>query len=171
MENSKNIWTLASDGNVEEVVQLLKSLPVDSQDENGYTALQAAASYGHFDLLQLLLQDYNANPNLKDCDGESALFLVADQDCCTLLLENNADPNIRNNESKLAVEVAFIEKKDDVVLVLSQFTPEWIKYEQEDDEDSDKLEYLLSTEEQQQLNDILTNPSNPSNPPNPPVGR
>ena len=75
-----------------------------------------------------------------------------------MLLENNADPNIRNNQSKLAVEVAFIEKKDEIVSILSHFTPEWTRYEQEEEEDVEKLEYLLSVEERQQLNEILTKP-------------
>ena len=49
----KNLWTAAADGELERVEHLLQqgTNKVNDQDDSGYSALHAAASYGHAVLL------------------------------------------------------------------------------------------------------------------------
>ncbi|CAE7823201.1 unnamed protein product, partial [Symbiodinium sp. CCMP2456] len=73
-----------------------------SQDENGYTPVMAAASWGHVDLLRILLQRDASAVNVADSDGDTplhhvaqAIELEADQvrPVLELLLTHGADVN------------------------------------------------------------------------------
>jgi ankyrin repeat protein len=103
MEES-NIWIASSDGNIQLVKEYLKSQSPDTKDETGYTPLHAASSYGHLDLIKLLILEYKANPNSVDNDGDCALHVASDLDSCKLLVELRADVKIRNAEGKLVFE-------------------------------------------------------------------
>ncbi|SMY20197.1 unnamed protein product [Zymoseptoria tritici ST99CH_1A5] len=74
------------------------------QDAHGYSLVHAAASYGHTDLLRALVKDYNVDPNIKDEDGETALFSVEDVAMAKELIELGTDMNLRNDEGQLAAE-------------------------------------------------------------------
>lgn len=136
LQDEMNIWVAASDGNSDLVIQYLKSMSPDSRDENGYTPLHAAASYGHLGLIKLLISQYNANPNITDEDGDTPLHVVCDLASCELLVELGADPNQRNLEGKLPIESAHIEAHDDIVTYLKAFTPDFTEYEQETGDDA-----------------------------------
>ena len=54
--SKKNIWIASSDGDIPAVLEhLAAGVAVDAKDDNGYTPVHAAASYGHTELLRLLL--------------------------------------------------------------------------------------------------------------------
>ncbi|KJX94747.1 ankyrin repeat-containing protein [Zymoseptoria brevis] len=74
------------------------------QDAHGYSLVHAAASYGHTDLLRALVKEYNVDPNIKDEDGETALFSVEDVAMAKELIELGTDVNLRNDEGQLATE-------------------------------------------------------------------
>ena len=65
------------------------------------TALMYATTYGHIDIVRLLLE-YNADPNITDSDGETALTMAVplhrfdNEGIVKTLLEYNADPNLQN---------------------------------------------------------------------------
>lgn len=61
--------------------------------------MHAAASYSHLDLLRALVTEFNVNVDLKDEDGETALFVVETLDCAKLLVEElHANFTIRSAE-------------------------------------------------------------------------
>jgi hypothetical protein len=74
------------------------------QDAHGYSLVHAAASYSHEDLLRALIKDFKVDPNIKDEDGETALFSVEDVPMAELLLELGTDMSLRNSEGQTAEE-------------------------------------------------------------------
>ncbi|CAK9096931.1 unnamed protein product [Durusdinium trenchii] len=111
----ENLWTAASDGDQARVEALmaLEGFQPSSQDENGYTPVMAAASWGHAELLSLLLSREPHSANVADTDGDAPLHHVA-QACeleadqlrpvLRLLLEAKADVNARNAEGKSCLD-------------------------------------------------------------------
>lgn len=66
-----NIWVAASDGNLGRVAELLASgLSPNVKDENSYTPMHAAASYGHLAMLDILIA-HGGDINLTDDDGDT----------------------------------------------------------------------------------------------------
>jgi ankyrin repeat protein len=101
-----NQFLLAAD-NSPSLLPLLRSDPTlaSSQDEHGYSLLHAAASYNHLDLLRTLVNEFHVDVNLKDEDGETALFVVETVDCAKMLLEElHASISIRGNDGTSALE-------------------------------------------------------------------
>ncbi|ATZ55192.1 hypothetical protein BCIN_11g04750 [Botrytis cinerea B05.10] len=95
-----NPFLLAAD-NSPDLLPLLRSNPAlaSAQDEHGYSLMHAAASYSHLDLLRALVTEFNVNVDLKDEDGETALFVVETLDCAKLLVEElHANFTIRSAE-------------------------------------------------------------------------
>ncbi|KAK4635884.1 Ankyrin repeat-containing protein [Fulvia fulva] len=88
------------------VLQQLQSHPhlASKQDAHGYSLVHAAASYGHSDLLRALIRTYNVDPNIKDEDGETALFNVEEVKLARELIELGTDPSARNDEGQIAAE-------------------------------------------------------------------
>ena len=75
------------------------------EDENGYTPVMAAASWGHQELLELLLRLEPSAVEVRDAEGDTALHHVAQateleeeqvRPVLTLLLEAKADVNVRS---------------------------------------------------------------------------
>lgn len=117
-------WVAASDGNLNLLQASLAQLqlPVTAADENGYTLLQAAASYGQISVLRWLLSSpapANQQPqaaaagsvvvssmvNAVDGDGDTALHYASTVDAAKLLCEEaRIDPTIRNNAGKTALQ-------------------------------------------------------------------
>ncbi|KAM0178755.1 hypothetical protein ACHAPF_003457 [Botrytis cinerea] len=95
-----NPFLLAADNSLD-LLPLLRSNPAlaSAQDEHGYSLMHAAASYSHLDLLRALVTEFNVNVDLKDEDGETALFVVETLDCAKLLVEElHANFTIRSAE-------------------------------------------------------------------------
>jgi len=106
MPPSTNPFLLAAD-NPDQLITLLQANPplASSQDEHGYSLMHAAASYNHLDLLRALVHEFHVNVDLKDEDGETALFVTETVECAKLLVEElHASITIRGNEGKTARE-------------------------------------------------------------------
>ena len=125
-----NIWTAASDGDLKRVKQIAakasslamasKGAATGSQsqgeasevsreairaclsekDEHGYTAIHAAASYGHVDLLLYLLKTGGVSPDLRDEDGDTALHVCSSKTCAEHLLAAGASGSAKNDEGQ-----------------------------------------------------------------------
>lgn len=101
-----NPLILAAD-NSPQLLPLLRSNPslASTQDEHGYSLVHAAASYNHLDLLRTLIHEFHLDPDMKDEDGETALFVVESVEPAQCLLEElGADPTIQNDEGMIAEE-------------------------------------------------------------------
>ncbi|MCJ1311460.1 hypothetical protein MMC25_005131 [Agyrium rufum] len=104
--SQSNPFLLAAD-NAPSLLLLLRSKPslASSQDQHGYSLLHAAASYNHLDLLRTLITEFHVDVNLKDEDGETALFVVETVEAAKLLVEDlKLDGNIINEEGMTAEE-------------------------------------------------------------------
>lgn len=101
-----NIWIAASDNNVDlvkEYISLGKHTAND-KDANGYTPVHAAASYGHIELLDYLI-DHGGDINIADNEGDTPLHVVEDASVAKNLIENyKADVKIKNNDGQTALE-------------------------------------------------------------------
>lgn len=88
------------------VLEKLRAHPAlaHKQDMHGYSLVHAAASYGHSELLKALIEEFSVDPNIKDEDGETALFSVEDVTMAKELLDLGTDPQSRNDEGQVAAE-------------------------------------------------------------------
>lgn len=101
-----NPFILAAD-NPQALLDLLKENPslASGQDEHGYSLVHAAASYNHLDLLRALLRDYKVPVDIKDEDGDTALFVVETVQAAKVLVEEfGLDHTIRDSEGLTARE-------------------------------------------------------------------
>ncbi|KAJ3114871.1 hypothetical protein HDU96_001532 [Phlyctochytrium bullatum] len=123
--DSTNIWIAASDGDLDTVKAFVEAgIHPNTKDENGYTAIHAAASYGHIGLLEYLLAN-GGDPNVTDNDGDTPLFFSEIASIANCLLQHGADATIRNHDGYLAIETASEEERDEVVELLQNITPEF----------------------------------------------
>ncbi|KAI9749275.1 MAG: hypothetical protein M1835_001573 [Candelina submexicana] len=107
----QNPFLLAAD-NSPQLPPLLHSNPslASSQDTHGYSLVHAAASYHHLDLLRALVNDFGVSVNIKDEDGETALFSAESVEVAKCLVEElGANLSIRNDEGMTAEENIFDE--------------------------------------------------------------
>jgi len=128
----ENIWTAAGDGDVARVEELLEleGFKPTSPDENGYTPVHAAASWGRTDMLRLLLrraaaagrEAATAAANVPDSDGDTPLHHVAGaeelepavlREVLDVLLEHGARPGRQNGDGRTCLEVCAEEVFDD----------------------------------------------------------
>jgi len=101
-----NPFLLAADDSPS-LLPLLRSKPelASSQDEHGYSLLHAAASYNHLDLLRTLVNEFKVDVNVRDEDGETALFVVETVEAAqTLLEELHIDQELKDAEGNSAEE-------------------------------------------------------------------
>jgi len=79
------------------LVQLLirRKVDVNRQDAKGVSALHVATFKGRSHLVKLLL-DGGANPNLKDCHGQTPIFFAPTRQICEALFTRRADVTVRN---------------------------------------------------------------------------
>ncbi|KAF2173219.1 hypothetical protein M409DRAFT_17165 [Zasmidium cellare ATCC 36951] len=99
------VLNLAADS-PDDVLTHLQSHPelASKTDAHGYNLVAAAASYGHDRLLKALINDYKVDPNIKDEDGETALFNVEEVRMAKELIELGTDLSLPNNEGQTAAE-------------------------------------------------------------------
>ncbi|KAF2771717.1 hypothetical protein EJ03DRAFT_268200 [Teratosphaeria nubilosa] len=88
------------------VLDQLRAHPdlASKQDAHGYSLVHAAASYEHADLLNALVRDFNVDANIKDEDGETALFSVESVAMAKALLDLGVDQRLKNIEGQTAAE-------------------------------------------------------------------
>jgi hypothetical protein len=87
------------------ILTTLQSHPslATAADAHGYTLVHAAVSYAQLDVLRALVTTYNANVNVLDEDGETALFACEKEEVARCLVEElGADWRLRNGEEKTA---------------------------------------------------------------------
>merc|ERR1711939_1043417 len=105
-----NIWTAASDGDLERVKHLVENegFSPNVKDNNGYTPIHAAVSWNHPTLLRYLLSR-GGSINVADSDGDTPLFTVESLDTCKLVLELGGDPHLMNEAGQTAAQSLFEE--------------------------------------------------------------
>uniref|UniRef100_A0A6U4KKI1 Uncharacterized protein n=1 Tax=Phaeomonas parva TaxID=124430 RepID=A0A6U4KKI1_9STRA len=112
-----NLWTAASDGDLTRVQGFLSGgagLTVDSQDENGYAPLHAAASYGHVELAQWLLAQ-GAAAGLADGDGDTPLHYCESAAVAELLLAAGAPAAAPNGEGVTPAAQAIEDDREEMI--------------------------------------------------------
>jgi ankyrin repeat protein len=127
-------WVAAADGNLDLLKASLERLcvPPSAADENGYTLLQAAASYGQLHVLSWLLNlPQPINVNAADNEGDTALHYAASTDTAKLLVESGVSPTIQNHDGKTALD----SKRDEL--------QEAMEDDDYDDEDEDNVSLRL----------------------------
>jgi ankyrin repeat protein len=99
MEN--NLIKLAIGGKMEKIAGLLadSSVGVNIKDSVGYTALAAAVTLNHYDVVKLLLEN-GADPNIPNDKGNTTLHHAAENnflDIAIVLIKHHADLNATNS--------------------------------------------------------------------------
>ncbi|KZT56932.1 ankyrin [Calocera cornea HHB12733] len=100
--SGKNIWVAAGDGDLERVQELVgrkleEGIAPNAPDQNTYTPMHAAASYGHLHVLEYLISQ-GGDVNVLDEDGDSPLYTVEDVQTAQYLVEKGATWDMRNAE-------------------------------------------------------------------------
>jgi hypothetical protein len=100
-------------------------LSPESADRAGYTAIHAASSYGHIDLLRFLIKERNGDINVQDAEGDTPLHMCEFVGIArTMIEEFGADVSIRNKEGLTAAESVREEGDfDDLAEFLESVTP------------------------------------------------
>ncbi|GEQ70219.1 hypothetical protein JCM33374_g3895 [Metschnikowia sp. JCM 33374] len=108
-----NIWVAAADNQVEIVENYLSSneFTANAKDPNGYTPIHAAASYGHIELLKLLVSR-GGDINIQDNEGDTPLHHVEDVETAKFIVEQlKGDYKIKNEEGQTAAD--YIEEEEE----------------------------------------------------------
>ncbi|KAG0297916.1 hypothetical protein BGZ96_004269 [Linnemannia gamsii] len=139
---SHNIWLAASDGDLSAVKTFIteKGISINAQDEFGYSALHAAASYGHKELITYLLEN-GADVNIQDPEGDSPLFVCETVDIAEMLVKAGADAKHVNENEMTAAENAEEEEWLEVAHYLRELTG--VPHPDEVDELEDDMSHLM----------------------------
>ncbi|KAK3834533.1 MAG: ankyrin repeat-containing domain protein [Linnemannia gamsii] len=139
---SHNIWLAASDGDLAAVKVFIneKGISINAQDEFGYSALHAAASYGHKELITYLLEN-GADVNIQDPEGDSPLFVCETVDIAEMLVKGGADAKHVNENEMTAAENAEEEEWLEVAHYLRELTG--VPHPDEVDELEDDMSHLM----------------------------
>jgi len=81
---------------------------INAVDGLGNSALLNAAQYGHFEILQMLLEVPGININLQNRQWNTALHLAAsrdDESSVKLLIEKGAKFTLKNKQKQLPINV------------------------------------------------------------------
>jgi hypothetical protein len=71
------LFEAVAQGNVYGARDIARGIGVNSQNYQGYTALHVAVSNGNFQIVQMLMQELNADPYINSANGENAIVLAA----------------------------------------------------------------------------------------------
>ncbi|KAL1747147.1 hypothetical protein HDZ31DRAFT_32642 [Schizophyllum fasciatum] len=96
----KNIWVAAGDG---DLVRVQVPLSPNVPDENTYTPMHAAASYGQLQVLEYLISR-GGDVNVTDSDGDTPLYTVEDIPTAQFLVDRGATIARTNNEGISPIE-------------------------------------------------------------------
>ena len=109
---------------VTEVVDMLRGgIPIDSTDENGYTALYWATNSNHTEIVTELLKN-GADVNVQNGHGWTPLHTAADNnntDIMITLLAHNADSSIKNIRGQTALDVARMFNRKEATRLLENY--------------------------------------------------
>ena len=109
---------------VTEVVDMLHAgIPIDSTDENGYTAIYWATDSNHTDIITELLKN-GADVNVQTGHGWTPLHTAADKNNVGImitLLEHGADSSVRNTRGQTALDVARMFNREEAILLLENY--------------------------------------------------
>ena len=133
-------WLAAADGKLSLLQSSLShlNLTVTAADENGYTLLQAAASYGQLPVMEWILNQVRQFPeqqqqvaaiNAVDKDGDSALHYAGTVEAAKLLVDVGINATLKNAQGKTALEA----KVEEMTSMME---------EDEEDSDSEDAENL-----------------------------
>ncbi|KAI1797356.1 ankyrin [Ganoderma leucocontextum] len=105
VQHDQNIWIAAGDGDLERVRELIEghSVSPNVPDENTYTPMHAAASYGHLDILEYLIS-HGGDVNIPDEDGDTPLYVVENVETARFLVEHGAVVDRQNAEGLLPAQ-------------------------------------------------------------------
>ena len=97
---------------------------VNSQNANdmGQMVLEWIIACDRLSMIKLLLA-HNANPNIQDNIGQTALMFASDTDKAKLLLKRGANPNLKDNEGRTILIRAAMAGHADVVQFLLSLRP------------------------------------------------
>ncbi|KAL7569128.1 hypothetical protein ACA910_016960 [Epithemia clementina (nom. ined.)] len=156
--DSSTPWLAIADGNLSLLQTSLQvlNLPATAADENGYTLLQAAASYSHIPILQWLIEQVptttNSSVNHEDAkltmlnavdfEGDTALHYASTKAAAEFLIHCGIDVNIRNAEGRTALESKQAEIEDAMM-----------EAEEEEDDDNDNAN-VEEKEEDEELSGL-----------------
>lgn len=100
----------AKRGNISFLEECLDNkIAINGIDKSGSTALYWAAHGGHTEAVEILISNSFVDLNVRNKLGDSALHAAAwkgHADIIQMLLRRGADPDIRNNENKLALDLS-----------------------------------------------------------------
>jgi ankyrin repeat protein/beta-lactamase regulating signal transducer with metallopeptidase domain len=117
---NRRIHDAAKAGDLAKVKALIDNLgPISSEGDERWMPLHWAASYGHKDVVQLLLAN-KADVNEKDEDGRTPLHAVTRKDVAQLLLAKGADVNAKDENGRTPLHNEAGWHKDVVQLLLAK---------------------------------------------------
>lgn len=113
----------AKGGHVSVMQQLLEMrADVDAKDNEGWSIIHCAAHQGSAAMMRALLKpDYRINKNAVCPAGKTALHYLAEKDdagIANLLLQQNADPEIKDTANRTPFELAVLRRRYDFVVML-----------------------------------------------------
>ncbi|KAG8688550.1 hypothetical protein FRC09_012856 [Ceratobasidium sp. 395] len=97
---TKNIWIAAGDGDLARVKELIEEQgmsPNAPDDVIGYTPMHAAASYGHLNILEYLIEK-GGDVNVTDEEGDTPLYAAESVTVAQFLFEHGAQVDVKNFE-------------------------------------------------------------------------
>ncbi|KAK6199907.1 ankyrin repeat-containing domain protein [Scheffersomyces amazonensis] len=137
-----NIWVAAADNQRKIVESYIESgnFTPNAKDPNGYTPIHAAASYGHINLLQYLIEK-GGDINIQDNEGDTPLHHVEDIKTAKFLVEElKANYKLKNDDGLTAAQ--YIEEDDEFPEVAQYLIS--LGHEKPDEEDSEPSSMLES---------------------------
>ena len=117
---------IAAESNNVEVVELLLANGADAtlEDPRAQTALHLAASYGHTDVVKVLVAKYPPCVGMHRCKGNTALHYAASHghiEATMALLDGGARPHFKNNLGSTALHYASGRGYTDIVELLIDY--------------------------------------------------
>ncbi|GAM29126.1 hypothetical protein SAMD00019534_123020, partial [Acytostelium subglobosum LB1] len=141
-------FSSARSGNCEDIAQLvkLKSVPLDTPDHLGNTALHYAATAGHADVIEILIK-VGANVNCQNKVGDTPLHKAAGRarlPCIKVLVNlGKANVDIRNRDGERPTDLA----KDPQIKAELEPIVEGFD-DDDDDEDDEKYDKDYDSDEE-----------------------
>ena len=100
---------------------------IASVDNYSNTALHYATVAGRADVVALLLNEFNCNPNLQNADGDTCLHIACQESHLevvkVLAAHHSTNRALRNKSGRTPLEIADTKNVDSVVQVLRDSTP------------------------------------------------